>query len=123
MVICQGYLDVMREQPDILYCSFCRKDQHQVEKLVAGPGVYICNECIGLCNDVLAGKQIKDFPGWADMSDDTLLATLTPSLRLVDSARDMLQNHIDMLRARGISWGRIGEALGVSRQAAWERFG
>jgi hypothetical protein len=37
-----------------LACSFCGKSQKQVKKLVAGPGVYICDECIGLCNEVLA---------------------------------------------------------------------
>jgi len=40
-------------------CSFCGKNQEEVTKLIAGPGVYICNECIGLCNDIVAeeGKQ------------------------------------------------------------------
>lgn len=69
------------------------------------------------------GRPVDDFPGWQEMSDETLLATLGPSMVLVDNARDMLQNHVDLLRERGVSWGRIGEALGVSRQAAWERFG
>jgi ATP-dependent Clp protease ATP-binding subunit ClpX len=36
--------------------------------------------------------------------------------------RDVLQEHVDILRRRGVSWERIGEAMGVSRQAAWERF-
>jgi hypothetical protein len=36
-----------------LSCSFCGKRQDQVEKLVAGPKVYICNECVGLCNDII----------------------------------------------------------------------
>lgn len=57
------------------------------------------------------------------MSDDALLATLVPSVRLVDDARNTLQAHIDLLRERKVSWGRIGEALKISRQAAWERFG
>ena len=34
-------------------CSFCGKDQHAVRRLVAGPNVYICDECIRLCNDIL----------------------------------------------------------------------
>ncbi|MBD3649003.1 MAG: hypothetical protein HUJ31_16475 [Pseudomonadales bacterium] len=108
---------------DTMYCSFCRKDQHRVEKLIAGPGVYICDDCVGLCNQVLAGKEATDFPGWAQMSDEVLLATLSPSMELVDNAREMLQQHVDLLRERGVSWEKIGEALGVSRQAAWERFG
>jgi len=37
-----------------LACSFCGKSQKQVKKLVAGPGVYICDECIGLCNEIVA---------------------------------------------------------------------
>jgi ATP-dependent Clp protease ATP-binding subunit ClpX len=37
-----------------LKCSFCGKNQDQVKKLVAGPGVYICDECIDLCNEILA---------------------------------------------------------------------
>lgn len=106
-----------------MYCSFCRKDQDSVEKLIAGPGVYICDNCVELCNLILEGKDPGDFPGWDQMSDDTLLATLSPSVHLVDNARDMLQEHVDLLRERGVSWSRIGEALGVSRQAAWERFG
>lgn len=37
----------------IAYCSFCGKSQNEVKKLIAGPKVYVCNECIGLCNDIL----------------------------------------------------------------------
>jgi ATP-dependent Clp protease ATP-binding subunit ClpX len=37
----------------LLYCSFCGKSQHEVKKLIAGPSVYICNECIELCDDIL----------------------------------------------------------------------
>ena len=40
-------------QPALLCCSFCGKNQHQVRKLVAGPTVYICDECIELCTDVV----------------------------------------------------------------------
>ena len=36
-----------------LFCSFCGKSQAEVKKLVAGPSVFICNECISLCNDIL----------------------------------------------------------------------
>lgn len=36
-----------------LYCSFCGKSQDEVAKLIAGPAVYICNECIGICNEIL----------------------------------------------------------------------
>ncbi len=37
----------------ILHCSFCGKNQHEVRKLIAGPAVYVCNECVELCNDII----------------------------------------------------------------------
>ncbi len=46
------------EKPKILYCSFCGKSQHQVRALIAGPTVFICDECVGLCNDIVADKEI-----------------------------------------------------------------
>ena len=41
------------ESGDLLKCSFCGKTQKQVKKLIAGPGVYICDECIELCNEII----------------------------------------------------------------------
>jgi hypothetical protein len=43
-----------------LDCSFCGKAQSEVKKLIAGPAVYICNECIGLCNDIIAEEVEQD---------------------------------------------------------------
>ena len=43
----------MGESSDLLKCSFCGKSQKQVKKLIAGPGVYICDECIDLCNEII----------------------------------------------------------------------
>ncbi|WP_348666411.1 ATP-dependent protease ATP-binding subunit ClpX [Arsenophonus symbiont of Ornithomya chloropus] len=43
----------------LLYCSFCNKNQDEVRKLIAGPSVYICNECVQLCNDILV-EEIKE---------------------------------------------------------------
>ena len=50
-----------------LCCSFCGKSQKEVKKLIAGPTVYICDECIGLCNDIIAEEIEKDerFPSLA----------------------------------------------------------
>ena len=47
----------------ILHCSFCGKSQDDVKKLIAGPSVYICNECVSLCNDVLKDSSGKDGRG------------------------------------------------------------
>lgn len=43
-----------------LHCSFCGKPQDAVKKLIAGPGVFICNECVELCNDILSREQTDD---------------------------------------------------------------
>ena len=64
-----------------LYCSFCRRDDSVVAKLIAGPGIYICDACVTQCNDILDGKPPTDFPGWDSLSDDALLATLESSRR------------------------------------------
>ena len=53
-----------------LYCSFCGKSQHEVRKLIAGPTVFICDECVELCNDIIreetkagiAGKKDGEIP-------------------------------------------------------------
>ncbi|MBX3618376.1 MAG: ATP-dependent Clp protease ATP-binding subunit ClpX [Rhizobacter sp.] len=46
----------------VLYCSFCGKSQHEVKKLIAGPSVFICDECIELCNDIIRDEVPPDTP-------------------------------------------------------------
>lgn len=107
-------------------CTFCCKNHREVEKLIGGPGIYICNECVGLCNDILTSTGDVDtsagWQGWDALSDDELLAMLPGSLQSVEHVRADLQARIDTLRRRKVSWAKIGNALGMSRQAAWERF-
>ncbi|PKG40004.1 ATP-dependent protease ATP-binding subunit ClpX [Psychromonas sp. Urea-02u-13] len=45
--------DKQGDNSSLLYCSFCGKSQHEVKKLIAGPSVYICNECVDLCDDII----------------------------------------------------------------------
>ncbi len=49
-----------KEQMGTLFCSFCGKSQAEVKKLVAGPAVYICDECVALCNDIIAEEVEKE---------------------------------------------------------------
>src|SRR5512138_424573 len=44
----------------LLYCSFCGKSQHEVRKLIAGPSVYVCDECVELCNDIIRDELQDD---------------------------------------------------------------
>jgi ATP-dependent Clp protease ATP-binding subunit ClpX len=53
----------------LLYCSFCGKSQHEVKKLIAGPSVFICDECIELCNDIIRDESAPDTAGGVARSD------------------------------------------------------
>ena len=46
--------DTLGEGGKLLYCSFCGKNQNEVRRLIAGPSVYICDECVDLCNDIIS---------------------------------------------------------------------
>ena len=110
-------------------CSFCLKSPGSVAKMIGGPGVFICNECVGLCNDILAQEgEKKSEPTdavarWQQrLSDEELLSTMPK----IQAAGAQVQQHLTawvrQARERGITWTRIGEALGMTRQSAWERF-
>ena len=47
------------EDDKLLYCSFCGKSQHEVKKLIAGPSVFVCDECVDLCNDIIR-EELQD---------------------------------------------------------------
>jgi ATP-dependent Clp protease ATP-binding subunit ClpX len=67
---------------DLLKCSFCGKSQKQVKKLIAGPGVYICDECIDLCNEIIE-EELAD-------NDDVKLDELPKPAEI----RDFLENYV-----------------------------
>lgn len=105
----------------ILRCSFCGMSDREVARLVGGPGVYICDACVGACNRILEATPAS-FAGWKAMSDEQLLRALKTAEATVEATRAVLQSQIDELRRREVSWDAIGRALDISRQGAWERF-
>ena len=109
-----------------LHCSFCLKSQHEVAKLIAGPGfIFICDECVHLCDAYVAGRTPKiDREKFKieNIASETLLARLKPIEQTLQGMGNQLQTVVEELRGREVSWARIGDALGVSRQSAWERF-
>ena len=116
-----------RKLPDRLHCSFCGKSQVEVEKLIAGPWTFICNECVALCDGIIAGKPPPDPkapPPFKPLErpDEELLSLMGSVNYAADGARDFLQRVVDTLRGREVSWQVIADKLGVSRQSAWERF-
>jgi len=111
-----------------LRCSFCGKTEAEVTSLIAGPGVYICDECVTLCTEVLAAAgrppspPIPEVPAWERMSDDEMLALVSRIASSRAQAEASLRQWVERLRGRGVTWNRIGTALGMTRQSAWERF-
>ncbi|WP_329475121.1 ClpX C4-type zinc finger protein [Kribbella sp. NBC_01484] len=103
-------------------CSFCGKDKSEVDRLIAGPGVFICNECVGLCEQLLSGRPMPSFPPLDGKSDDELLADMARLYATRGQVETAVQDRVLRLRSRSVTWARIGEALGISRQSAWERF-
>jgi ATP-dependent Clp protease ATP-binding subunit ClpX len=108
----------------LLACSFCGKDKDAIEKLVAGPGVYICNECVDLCNRIIAEETglaapKLERPEASEQEEIDRMVALHSSKTQVDREVAAV---VRSLRARGVTWTRIGEALGMTRQSAWEKY-
>ena len=111
----------------VLYCSFCGKTNDQVLKLIAGPAVFICDECVGLCNKIIRTPdtppgELPKIESLDAMPTEKLLHRLKIQGTIFEYSRTGMQEIVDTLRKREVSWAMIGEALGVSRQAAWDRF-
>jgi hypothetical protein len=111
-------------------CSFCLKEYTDVTTLVAGPGVYICDECVALCSQLIASKPksvesrpVQRIAPWeAEAGLDAVLASLPRVAQAGNQAEYALTQYVRKARQLGASWAAIGQALGVTRQSAWERF-
>lgn|GEM_PF-461064 len=126
----------------VLHCSFCGRDNVSVGKLIAGPGAYICDGCVAECNRIIErengerGCRAEDdgrdrgevagpavFGVWERLPNATLLRAASRTDRTLQELKAVAKAQIDVLRSRGVAWSKIGDALGTSRQAVWERFG
>lgn len=111
--------------PATWFCSFCLKSQHEVKKLVAGPGfIAICDECVEMSRVYMDGgtpDTSKQLPQ-EKLPTERLLLSLKPLEDVMRGKDSQLQAVVRILRDRKVSWAQIGDALGVSRQSAWERF-
>ena len=99
----------LSESGEVLKCSFCGKSQKQVRKLIAGPGVYICDECIELCNEIiveeLGGETSKALEDLELPKPKEIYAFLEEYVIGQDQAKKALSvavyNHYKRLRSRG----------------------
>lgn len=110
-----------------LRCSFCGRPSTAVAKLVAGPGVYICDRCVDLAQGIIMAEHSDEpadlrLPMWESMTDQQMLDHIARVASVADQVEDSLRLWVLELRRRTVTWARIGEALGISRQSAWERF-
>jgi ATP-dependent Clp protease ATP-binding subunit ClpX len=93
----------------LLYCSFCGKSQHEVKKLIAGPSVFICDECIDLCNDIIRDEQAAEPEAAKDglPTPQEIAARLDQYVIGQSTAKRILSvavyNHYKRLRHRGDS--------------------
>jgi hypothetical protein len=113
------------DPPVIASCSFCGKPNTQVAALVAGPGVYICDECVALCQQVIAARPAKvpRLAPWQQATDVTAVLENLPRIaKAGDLVEETLTGWVRRGRELGATWARIGEALGMTRQSAWARF-
>jgi ATP-dependent Clp protease ATP-binding subunit ClpX len=92
--------------------------------------VFICDECVQLCQSIIARKSATQAPQEVPTSllpenapTENLLKTLAGYNGAFESIDAAMQDIVDILRERELSWAAIGQALAVSRQAAWKRFG
>jgi hypothetical protein len=106
-------------------CSFCGKSQHEVSKIVAGPGVYICNECVHLSNEIVAEEEAK--PSTEEptepLSTEVMLTRLKGTATTLTRVEADMRRKVAAARGRGVGWDAIGAALRLSPQDAEERFG
>ena len=109
-----------------LRCSFCGKPRNEVDRLVAGPGVHICNECVGLADAIIEEYRDKPaearLPTWGSLTDEQMLDHIPRVAAVADQVEANLRSWVQELRRRGVTWARIGQTLGMTRQSAWERF-
>ena len=119
------------ERRAIAACSFCMKSNTRVRKLIAGPGVYICDECVDLCVQIIAGEMDKPAesgdlarpPLWDQIDSVEAALDLLPKIAAAGAQVDEnLTALVRRARALGATWAKIGQALSMTRQSAWERF-
>ena len=104
------------ESADLFKCSFCGKSQKQVKKLIAGPGVYICDECIDLCNEIIEEEFSDDTPAQtgADLPRPAEIRAFLDETRASEGAEisNTQKMFVHLCRVLGVDEPRYKKAQG-----------
>ncbi len=116
-----------QEQGVMACCSFCLKPNNEVKALVAGPAVFVCDGCVDLCCQIIRElpeerPEPRLLPWEQTESLEAALANLPNVARAQAQVEESLLGWVRRARTLGATWAQIGDALGTTRQSAWERF-
>jgi hypothetical protein len=106
-------------------CSFCGLVGTSETRFAGGLGAMMCADCLGFYHATFESEEASEAisrPPWNDMNDTELLSKLPLIAASAEQVNQFMGDWIELIRERKLSWAAIGEAMGVSRQAAWERF-
>ena len=106
-------------------CSFCGLIGTSETRFAGGLGAMMCQDCLKYYYEVTISEGNAESisrPPWNEMSDTEMLSTLPLIAASAEQVNKFMGDWIQLLRARNLSWAAIGKAMGISRQAAWERF-
>ena len=106
-------------------CSFCGRTWSPQKRFAGGMGALICVDCVDDYHRIMHSAKTGDEiarPPWDLMADQEVLDMLPKIVATSEQVDGFLHDWVRIIRARKTSWADIGAVLGVSRQAAWERF-
>lgn len=115
----------MERRVEDMLCSFCGEPGGGERRLAGGLGAMICFDCLESYYEESRSPEAvaaRTRSVWDDMSDTELLARLPLIVRSAEQNAAFVRDWVALIRERKVSWAQIGKVLGVSRQAAWERF-
>jgi ClpX C4-type zinc finger len=115
------------DEPVLAACSFCKKNSQEVTRLVAGPGVYICDECVALCGQLVAQESTPEQSARAradflNRTPEAILASLPALARTAEEVEAEVRRWVSRLREMGTGWEAIGTAMGLTEDGARRRF-
>ncbi len=106
-------------------CSFCGLVGTSETRFAGGLGAMMCLDCLNTYHAIFSSDDAVAAvrtPPWDQMTDPELLSKLPLIAATADQVNTFMGDWIGLIRERNLSWAAIGKAMGISRQAAWERF-